>query len=742
MADSTPGTATGTSSSPKIDAIRALIKEGYILIPLRGKVPTIRNWTATAPGQYREEQLGKAGQNYGLVLGASDLVIDVDPRAFKPADDKPLTRLCALVPGLDVVLQNTFVVKTGGNGLHVYLSKPADLTIRQALDGFPGLELKTAGRQTVGPGSVHPETQRTYEIIRGKPASVLPAPAGLLELLTAPKASAQEEVGTDSYVDDEATRGRYEAYLLTAAPAVEGKSGDNETFKVACHGRDMGLPPKSTWELMLAVWNPRCSPPWSPEDLKVKVLNAYKFAQGAVGSKHPSAAGFEKLEAAAAEAGIPAHAKDGVDTDDIAWNMNGGRVTKSLFNLMNFLKWKQGGLYKVFGYNQFTGQVEFTGAAPWHKGRRPASPLVQDDDLKLLRAFLVNKHDFEAGICDIENALTAVAHGNSFHPVREYLSGLKWDGKSRLDGWLRDYCGAADDAYTRAVARKVLCAAVTRVFKPGCKFDHVLVLEGAQGIGKSSVVKILGGPWAGDFTIDPHNKDTVQQMQGAWLCEIAELEFKGRAEEDAIKAFITRATDKVRLAYGRYATEFPRQSVFIATKNPASDGTFLKDETGGRRWWPVSCHGLRGHGGKVDFKGLKDARDQLFAEALERVKSVGEALYMETAELSEAQREVVDQRRAEHPWTGKIAEWIRGRADRPGFLTGMEIWTDCLGGVPRDFLRREQIGIASAMRALGWVTHISRAGEDRLPTRGYAPCGAPTKKKEPQKPLDSLASLY
>ena len=732
MNDSTPGTATSTPPSPKLEAIRALTQEGYPLVPLRGKIPTVRNWTETRAGQYAEDVLAKG--NYGVVLQASDVVLDVDPRNFRKDDPKALSRLCAMFPGLEQALENTYVVRTGGGGLHAYFTKPADLLIRQALIDFPGIEFKTLGRQVVGPGSVHPDTQKTYDTIRGTPASAQALPANLLEALKAPPVvETPPEEGTEGYVDDDSTRGRYEAYLLTAPT-----SG---SYAVACAGRDFGLPPKTTWGLMVAVWNPRRAQARTPEELKVRVLHAYKYAKGAVGSKHPSAAGFEKLEAASATE-LPPHAKDGVDTDDIAWNMNGGRVTKSLFNLMNFLKWKQGGLYKVFGYNQFTGQVEFTGAAPWHKGRRPASPLVQDDDLKLLRAFLVNKHDFEAGISDIENALTAVAHGNSFHPVREYLSGLKWDGKSRLDSWLRDYCGAADDAYTSAVARKVLCAAVTRVFKPGCKFDHVLVLEGAQGIGKSSVVKLLGGPWAGDFTIDPHNKDTVQQMQGAWLCEIAELEFKGRAEEDAIKAFITRATDKVRLAYGRYATEFPRQSVFIATKNPASDGTFLKDETGGRRWWPVSCHGLRGHGGKVDFKGLKDARDQLFAEALERVKSVGEALYMETAELSEAQREVVDQRRAEHPWTGKIAEWIRGRADRPGFLTGMEIWTDCLGGVPRDFLRREQIGIASAMRALGWVTHISRAGEDRLPTRGYAPCGAPTKKKEPQKPLDSLASLY
>jgi len=734
-------TGAATPPSPKLAAIRAFIAAGYPLVPLRGKIPAIKEWGKVALGAYGEAQL--ADRNYGVVLQASDLVIDVDPRNFRKDDPKALSRLCALIPGLEAAIQSTFVVRTGGGGLHIYLAKPADLAVRQALPDFPGIEFKVLGRQLVGPGSIHPDTQKSYDIIRGAPDRVASVPAVLLETLSAPvasSASAEEGHSLGAYVDDAATRGRYEAFLLTAAPAIEGKGGDNETFKVACAGRDLGLPPKVVWELMLSTWNARCTPPWSPDDLKVKVINAYKHAKGKLGAKHPSAAGFEKLE----DAAVPAATTE--NDDDIAWNMNGNKMTKSLFNLMNYLKWKKGGLHKLFGYNQFTGQVEFTGAAPWHKGRRPSSTLVQDDDLKLLRAYLCDKHDFEASISDIENAVTAVAHRYPFHPVREYLEGLKWDGKSRLDWWLRDFLGADDTEYTRAVGRKFLCAAITRVYRPGCKFDHVPVLEGAQGIGKSSVVKILGGPWAGDFTIDPHSKDTVQLMQGHWFAEIAELEFKGKAEEDAVKAFITRQTDKARLAYGRYATEFPRQSVFIATKNPASDGTFLKDETGGRRWWPVMCHGV--HGGKVDFKGLKDVRDQLFAEALERIKTVGEALYMETAELVEEAKVVVDLRRVEHPWAEAVASWLDGRADKPDFLTGAEIWRDCLGGAPKDFDRRKQNAISSVMRSLGWGPDVQRIGEQKRPTRGYGKsvvekkAAAHDDKIAEKKTLDSFASLY
>lgn len=755
MAESAAATGAPT---PKLDAIRALTREGYILIPLRGKIPAIKAWENAAPGVYGEEQL--KDKNYGVALKASDLVLDVDPRNFgyilsdgrvisrreyeaaptqypgAVRDAKALTRLCALVPGLEAVIAASFVVRTGGGGLHIYLYKPADLVIRQGLPDFPGIEFKTAGRQVVGPGSIHPDTQKTYDVIRNSPSSVGEAPARLLELLAAPAARPSDnELGTEGYVDDDATRTRYEAYLLTAPPAIEGKSGDNETFKVACAGHDLGLPPKTTWELMLLSWNARCSPPWTPDELKVKVINAYKFAKGKLGNKHPSAAGFEKL--AAAEAPTPEK-----ESDDIAWNMSGGRVTKSLYNLMNYIKWKQGGLHRVFGYNLFTGQVEFTRSAPWHKGRPPVSTLVQDDDLKLLRAYLVTEHDFEAGINDIENAVTAVAHRYPFHPVREYLEGLKWDGVSRLDFWLSNFCGAEDNEYTRAVGRKVLCAAVARVFKPGIKFDHVLVLEGAQGIGKSSVVKILGGQWFGDFTIDPHNKDTVQLMQGKWICEIAELVFKGQAEENAVKAFITRTVDKVRLAYGRYATEFLRQSIFIGSINPTADNTFLKDETGGRRWWPVSCK-PRTPNGKVDFKGLKDARDQLFAEALERVRTVGEDLSMSTAELEDAAREVVNARTVQHPWAERVGQWIDSRADAPAFITNREVWVDCLGGLDKEFDQRKARTIASAMRSLGWEADVQRVGEHHRPTRGYCRVGSkPEKKEETKKSLDSFASLY
>ena len=233
-----------------------------------GKVPPRRDWVETTPGQYAAEALD-AGGNYGIALRAGDLVVDIDPRNFTPGDN-PVARLVAIIGPL-----SSFTVRTGGGGLHVYFRKPADLIIAQGLRDFAGIEFKTAGRQVVGPGSLHAGSGKLYEIGRGDPGTVADAPAALLALLKRTAVPFSDIGGTGSYVNDTVTQGRYVAYLTDVAEtSVEGKGGDNNAFRVACQGRDLGLPPATTWELMLAHWNERCTPPWDDQELKAKVINA------------------------------------------------------------------------------------------------------------------------------------------------------------------------------------------------------------------------------------------------------------------------------------------------------------------------------------------------------------------------------------------------------------------------------------------------------------------------------------
>ena len=694
-------TETGTLS-PKVSAIRALTEVGYTLIPLRGKIPTLKNWVDTAPGVYGEKEL--ADLNYGVVLRAGDLVVDVDPRNF-PAGDRVLARLIALIGPL-----KSYTVRTGGGGLHIYFRKPADWTVVGGLKEFPGIEFKSAGRQVVGPGSLHPDSGKVYETASGTITEIAEAPASLLALIKQSAVPFSDLGGTGSYKNDAETQGRYLAYLQDVAePSVEGKNGDHNAFRVACHGRDLGLPPSTTFELLLAHWNERCTPPWEDEELKAKVINAYKFAKGAVGAEHPSAA-FEAVG--------PAPAKD--KDPEIAWVTSGPnqKVVKCFSNLLNYLRLPAGGLYKIFAYNDLTGRVEFVSPAPWHRGRMPTYAGVGDNDLKLLKGFLATRHGFEASVMDIEAAITNVAFHERFHPVREYLESLVWDGKPRLNTWLKDYLGAQDGGYPEylaAVSRKVLCAAVLRAIKPGIEFHHVLVLEGGQDIGKSATCAILGGEYSSDAPIDPHSRDTVDQMQGRWICEMAEMETLRKTDEDALKAFITRKTDRVRLAYGRSTGEYPRQSIFIATKNPRADGTYLKDDTGNRRWWPVRCE-PKGHMGQIDFKGLTAARNQLFAEAMHVVKTApGERLSMDTAILKAQAKAVVAHRHAAHQWTESIAAWLATGDEKPEtrreFLTAAEVYREALGGSDVRLTHRDMTAIAGVLRAMGWTQGSKRFGD-------------------------------
>jgi putative DNA primase/helicase len=264
-------------------------------------------------------------------------------------------------------------------------------------------------------------------------------------------------------------------------------------------------------------------------------------------------------------------------------------------------------------YDAFADQIRVCRDPPWFKGAANEwkNRTWSDGDRIELQAWLQTEGLPVNKAAVVQDSVIAVAQRNQFHPVREYLNGIrsKWDGQYRIETWLLAYLGGTDDVrYLKEIGPKFLIGAVARAMDPGCQMDTMLVLEGAQGLGKSTAVRALFNGWTSDVAHDMGNKDAAILIQGIWGAELSELTALARSQVEAVKAFISRRVDRYRPPYGRNAIDRPRQTVFIATTNECE---YLQDTTGGRRFWPVDCE-------KIDIDAIARDRDQLWAEAVSR----------------------------------------------------------------------------------------------------------------------------
>jgi predicted P-loop ATPase len=253
-------------------------------------------------------------------------------------------------------------------------------------------------------------------------------------------------------------------------------------------------------------------------------------------------------------------------------------------------------------------------------------------------------------------AVQTVAERNRYHPVMDYFHNIHWDGVDRLETWLTDYCGVANTPYVRAVGVRWMISGVARIYEPGCKADCVLILEGPEGIFKSTVFAVLGGPFYSNDIAAIGTKDAQEQILGIWIMELDELDAVTRARELAsVKAFVSRSTDRFRFSYGRRVEAHPRQSIFGATTNL---DTWHRDATGGRRWWPVRA----GITGSIRIDELRRDRDQLLAEAKDRYLA-GERWWLDTPELNEEARAEQEARLDQDPWEEPIIKHLEGLSD-------------------------------------------------------------------------------
>jgi predicted P-loop ATPase len=241
---------------------------------------------------------------------------------------------------------------------------------------------------------------------------------------------------------------------------------------------------------------------------------------------------------------------------------------------------------------------------PDEKNFKPGRPL-KDVDVAVLQKLLQSKGLRRIGPEPVRSAVDIIAEKYKFHPVREYLDELGWDKIRRVDSLFSSYFGAEPSPYVEAVSRMFLISMVARIYEPGCKADHLPVIEGKQGSNKSTACRILAGEWFSDNLPDVSLKDASQHLRGKWLIEVAEMHAMSRAESTVLKSFISRQVERYRPSHGRLEVLEPRQCIFIGTTNKDA---YLRDETGGRRFWPIKS-------GKIDVSALQRDRDQLFAEA-------------------------------------------------------------------------------------------------------------------------------
>ena len=279
-------------------------------------------------------------------------------------------------------------------------------------------------------------------------------------------------------------------------------------------------------------------------------------------------------------------------------------------------------------HNLFTEGDEVTGKLPWGK----SSGQWTDGDDANLRVWLEKKYGL-VGKEKIADALTAVLTKHSYHPIRDYLNSLQWDGTPRLERLIIDYIGAEDNELTRTMTRKHFTAAVARVFNPGCKYDYCLILTGPEGAGKSTLLGKMGGKWFNDSVVTTEGKEGMESLRRAWIIEMGELAGIKRSEVESVKAYLSKRVDIYRAAYGRRVTEHPRQCVFCGTTNEL---LFLKGDNGNRRFWVIGIDPkLRK---KTKWQDAIDAdRDQLWAEAVHYFKE-GEKLYLNEAMEAEARK--------------------------------------------------------------------------------------------------------
>lgn len=397
----------------------------------------------------------------------------------------------------------------------------------------------------------------------------------------------------------------------------------------------------------------------------------------------------------------------------------------------------------AFQKDDFSDRIYVLRETPWKSGNGKRD--FSDTDMAGLRVYLETRYSI-TGSGKIQDAFDTFIEQTATHSVREYIKSLHWDGKKRIDSAFIDFLGAEDNQYIRKSARKIFCAGVARIFSPGIKFDYLPTLIGAQGIGKSTFIRIMGKDWYSDSLkiTDMKDKTAAEKILGSWVIEISEMDGMNRTEAGTIKSFLSTKEDKYRPAYGRATVTHKRQSILIGTSN---EREFLKDDTGNRRFWPIDVG--KGVPTKSVFEELPKVIDQMWAEAY-CYWVLGEQIFPDK-EMAEAAEREQEAHKHEDPRKGIIEEFLKipipvnwysmdvssRRLYDPKTYTGetmerdkicaLEIWVECFHRAKADMTQRDTRQINNILADIlrdkpGWERDRLRFGRDYGVQRGFSKC--------------------
>lgn len=724
------------------------------------KRPLESGWTKGPRKEWAElKDAYKYGLNMGVRLGrASKLstdkylsVIDCDVKSDDEKHTKEMERKLVSVFGKDILISPTVVSGRGNGSRHIYVQsaepvKPkrisqssekvrvqmpsvkASRSDEEALnpdeiaEGFRmrvawEISLMGEGQQVVLPPSVHPDTGNTYEWARPlESAESLPTldpkflnsatekKSGALQDFEAVEVQLLGSALPDKYiaqiVSGDGVADRSGALFGVTCAMLRAKFSDNEILSVLTDpenflGQAAYDHAQTESRKRAAEWLRK----YTLEKAKHETLAENQFTDAVV-DEVPLSDEEAKAQAERVTGGHDWREKIERSGDDPS-----SRPKPTLINLMLILQGECGA--GVFKRDDFANSELYGCSTEW--GGREGQE-IKDIDILEIKKWFAQKYRIEPANDKISEAVSLVAAQNRFHPVRDFLDTLEWDGVGRLNTWLKTYLGAeGPEPYMSDISRKVICGMVARAYEPGVKYDQVMILEGPQGCGKSTAVRILGDPWFSDAHINIGDKDTVLTMRSVWVMELGELSGMRKADVDHLKEFISQRVDRIRNPYGKRAENFPRQCVFIATTN---SGEYLKDMTGNRRFWPAKVGACR-------FDDLKRDRDQLLAEA-KFCYELGEFLDLENPESLKQAFDEQDARAFHDVWADEIENWLKlhpdfrekldGKNGPESGPTSSDFFGDFgpLAGERAD--RPNQMRLSAVLRGMGYTKMRSRSG--------------------------------